>query len=218
VLFKDRSAAGQLLAGQLRHYAQFPNRIVLGLPRGGVPVAFEVARALQAPLDIVLVRKLGVPGQQELAMGAIASGGIRVLNQSVLRSLNIQPDVIERVAAQEEQELHRREQLYREGRPGPTIEGQTVLLVDDGLATGATMRAAVMALRQQQPAHLVVAVPVAALEACQEFAEVADGIYCAQTPEPFQSVGLWYDNFAQTTDEEVQDLLRQAVLLQQQLV
>lgn len=216
MLFKDRTAAGQLLAEQLQAYAHGPDVVVLGLPRGGVPVAFEVAQALNVPLDVLLVRKLGVPGQAELAMGAIASGGTRVLNQAVVRSLQIPADVIDRVAAQEEQELQRREQLYREGRPPLLVSDRRVIVVDDGLATGATMRAAVLALQQQQPARIVVAVPVAAPETCQEFADRVDEAVCAQTPQPFQSVGLWYDNFAQTTDEQVQQLLRQAAAFDHQ--
>lgn len=216
MLFKDRTAAGQLLAEQLQAYAHGPDVVVLGLPRGGVPVAFEVAQALNVPLDVLLVRKLGVPGQAELAMGAIASGGTRVLNQAVVRSLQIPADVIDRVAAQEEQELQRREQLYREGRPPLLVSDRRVIVVDDGLATGATMRAAVLALQQQQPARIVVAVPVAAPETCQEFADRVDEAVCTQTPQPFQSVGLWYDNFAQTTDEQVQQLLRQAAAFDHQ--
>jgi len=183
-----------------------------------VPVAFEVAKALNVPLDVFLVRKLGVPGQEELAMGAIASGGIRVLNQAVVQSFKIPAEVIDQVAAQEEQELVRREQLYRQGRPALALRDRTVIVVDDGLATGATMRAAVLALRQQQPARIVVAVPVAAPETCQEFADRVDDAVCTQTPQPFHSVGLWYDNFSQTTDEEVQQLLDQAANLDHQPV
>lgn len=218
MLFKDRTAAGQLLAGQLQDYAHGSDVVVLGLPRGGVPVAFEVAKALNVPFDVFLVRKLGVPGQEELAMGAIASGGIRVLNQAVVQSLKIPAEVIDQVAAQEEQELVRREQLYRQGRPALALRDRTVIVVDDGLATGATMRAAVLALRQQQPAQIVVAVPVAAPETCQEFADRVDDAVCTQTPQPFHSVGLWYDNFSQTTDEEVQQLLHQAANLDHQPV
>jgi len=218
VLFKDRTAAGQLLAEQLQADANGPDVVVLGLPRGGVPVAFEVAEALNVPLDVFLVRKLGVPGQEELAMGAIASGGIRVLNQAVVQALKIPAEVIDQVAAQEEQELMRREQLYRQGRPALVLRDRRVIVVDDGLATGATMRAAVLALKQQQPARIVVAVPVAAPETCQELAAKVDDIVCAQTPQPFHSVGLWYDNFSQTTDEEVQQLLRQAATLDHQPV
>jgi len=183
---------------------------VLALPRGGVPVAFVVAQALHAPLDVFLVRKLGVPGQEELAMGAIATGGVRVLNAEVVRYLGIPEEVIDTVAAREMQEITRRERLYRADRPAPDVRGRTVILVDDGLATGSTMRAAVATLRQQQPARLVVAVPTAAPETCEELSAEVDEIVCAVTPEPFYAVGLWYKDFAQTTDEEVRDLLARA--------
>lgn len=212
MLFKDRTAAGQFLAGQLASYANRPEVIVLGLPRGGVPVAFEVAKALNANFDVFLVRKLGVPGQEELAMGAIASGGVRVLNQAVVRSLRISTQTIDKVTHKEQQELARREQLYRDGQPEPTLENRTVILVDDGLATGATMRAAVMALREQHPAQIVVAVPISAPETCDQLKETVDDILCAMTPQPFQSVGVWYENFSQTTDQEVRRLLNQAAL------
>lgn len=212
MLFKDRAAAGQFLAGQLASYTNRPEVMVLGLPRGGVPVAFEVAKALNAGFDVFLVRKLGVPGQEELAMGAIASGGVRVLNQAVVRSLRISTHTIDKVTAKEQQELARREQLYRDGQPAPDLENRTVILVDDGLATGATMRAAVMALREQHPAQIVVAVPIAALETCDQLKETVDDILCAMTPQPFQSVGVWYENFSQTTDQEVRRLLNQAAL------
>lgn len=208
--FKDRTAGGQQLAKKLTAYANRPDVLVLALPRGGVPVAFEVAKALKAPLDAFLVRKLGVPGQEELAMGAIASGGVRVLNEDVVRSLHICEATIDRVAAREQQELERRERLYRDDRPTPDVRGQTVILVDDGLATGATMRAAVMALRQVQPARIVVAVPISSAETCREFEAEVDEVICGVTPRPFYSVGFWYDNFSQTTDEEVRDLLKQA--------
>ncbi len=210
MLFKDRRAAGQVLAEELAAYANRPDALVLALPRGGVPVAFEVAKALNAPLDVFLVRKLGVPGQEELAMGAIASGGVRVLNEDVVRSLNLSEATIDQVAAKEQQELERRERLYRDDRPAPDVRDRTVILVDDGLATGATMRAAVTALRQQQPARIVVAVPISSPETCHDFENEVDEIICAQTPQPFYSVGLWYNNFSQTTDEEVRDLLKQA--------
>jgi predicted phosphoribosyltransferase len=208
--FHDRREAGRLLAATLTTYAHRPDVLVLALPRGGVPVAYEVARALEAPLDVFLVRKLGIPGHAELAMGAIASGGVRVLNDEVVRALRIPDHVIEAIAAKEQQELARRERLYRGDRPPPDVQGRTVILVDDGLATGATMYAAVQALRQQQPARIVVAVPIAAPETCAELREEVDDIVCAVTPEPFYAVGLWYEDFAQTTDDEVRDLLARA--------
>jgi putative phosphoribosyl transferase len=210
MLFRDRTEAGQVLASRLMRYAGREDVLVLGLPRGGVPVAFEVARALHAPLDIFLVRKLGVPGHEELAMGAIASGGVRVVNEEVVRALGISDEEINQVAAAEQQELKRRENAYRRGRPAADLRGKTIILVDDGLATGSTMRAAVAAVRQQQPARVVVAVPVGSRETCEEFQTVADEIVCARTPEPFYAVGLWYRDFSQTTDEEVRDLLQQA--------
>lgn len=208
--FHDRNEAGQLLAQRLLHYANRPVVLVLGLPRGGVPVAYEVARALHAPLDVMLVRKLGVPGQEELAMGAIASGGKRVVNEEVVLGLGIPPQVIEAVTAQEQRELARRERRYRGNRPPLDIHGRTVILVDDGLATGATMRAAIAALRQQQPARVVVAVPVAPPSVCQELRAVADEVVCLLAPEPFFGVGAWYDDFSPTTDEEVRRLLKRA--------
>jgi predicted phosphoribosyltransferase len=210
MLFTDRVEAGRFLASKLRKYTDHPEVLVLALPRGGVPVAFEVARALRAPLDVFLVRKLGVPGHPELAMGAIASGGVRVLNDDVVGALGISRDVIEAVAAVEEQELERRERIYRGGRPPPDVRGRTVILVDDGLATGSTMRAAVAALRQHGPDRIVVAVPVGAPDTCEEFRSEADDVVCARTPEPFYAVGLWYGDFSQTTDEEVHDLLDRA--------
>jgi predicted phosphoribosyltransferase len=205
--FRDRREAGRLLATKLAAYANRPDVIVLALPRGGVPVAYEVARALNAPLDIFLVRKLGVPGYEELAMGAIATGGVRVLNDQLVGGLRIPDYVVDEVAASEQQELARRERLYRGDRPPPDVRGRTVILVDDGLATGATMLAAVKALRQQQPARIVVAVPTASPETCEQLRAEVDDIMCAITPEPFHAVGLWYEDFSQTTDEEVRDLL-----------
>ena len=205
--FRDRSEAGRLLAAKLADCADRPDVVVLALPRGGVPVAYEVARALGAPLDVFLVRKLGIPGHEELAMGAVATGGVRVLNEQVVRALRIPDYVIDAIAAKEEQELARRERLYRGDRPPPDVRGRTVILVDDGLATGATMHAAIQALRQQQPAHIVVAVAAASPEACDELKEEVDDVVCAVTPEPFYAVGLWYEDFSQTTDEEVRDLL-----------
>jgi putative phosphoribosyl transferase len=208
--FRNRAEAGRYLAEMLKAYASRPDVLVLALPRGGVPVAYEVARALHAPLDVFLVRKLGVPGHEELAMGAIATGGIRVLNEQVVEGLRIPGHIIDAVAAQEMEELKRRERIYRDGRPSPQIRGRTVILVDDGLATGSTMRAATMALQQQRPAHVVVAVPVAVAETCDQFRGYVDEIICATTPEPFYAVGLWYHDFSQTTDDEVRELLKQA--------
>jgi predicted phosphoribosyltransferase len=205
--FANRREAGGLLAEHLHEYAGDPNVIVLALPRGGVPVGYEVARALGAPLDIFLVRKLGVPGFEELAMGAVASGGVRVLNDEVVRGLRIPQYVIDAVAEWELQELARRERVYRGDRAEPDVKSRTVILVDDGLATGSTMLAAIRALRQQQPAGIVVAVPTAPPETCQEMRTQADNVVCAITPEPFHSVGLWYQEFSQTPDEEVRELL-----------
>ncbi|HEX9837978.1 MAG TPA: phosphoribosyltransferase [Anaerolineales bacterium] len=209
-LFKDRRDAGKQLAQELTAYAGRSVVIVLALPRGGVPVAYEVARALHAPLDIFIVRKLGLPGHEELAIGAIASGGVRVLNEDIVRALNIPAAVIESIARRELQELERRERTYRGNRPPPEVRGRTVVLVDDGLATGASMRAAVAALRAQNPARIVVAVPTAAPETCEAFESEVDEIVCAMTPEPFYGVGRWYEDFSQTTDEEVRALLEEA--------
>jgi putative phosphoribosyl transferase len=208
--FTNRTEAGRQLADDLKEYAGREDALVLALPRGGVPVAFEVARALGLPMDLFLVRKLGVPGHEELAMGAIASGGVRVLNEEVVRMFSPPEDTIARVAAQEQEELERRERAYRGGRRDLRLEGRTVILVDDGLATGSTMRAAAQAVRAQDPARIVVAVPVAAAETCDEFRGEVDEVVCTLTPEPFRAVGIWYDDFAQTTDEEVRDLLRRA--------
>ncbi|MEH1803809.1 phosphoribosyltransferase [Nostoc sp.] len=210
MLFKDRRFAGQVLAKELTAYANDPDVLVLGLPRGGIPVAFEVAKTLNAPLDVLVVRKLGVPDQEELAMGAIASGGVRIVNKYIISLEKIPDEVIARVAAQEERELERRERLYRGNRPLRNLQGRTVILVDDGLATGATMWAAVVTVRKQQPAQIVIAVPVAAPETCQELETEVDETVCISTPSPFQSVGLWYESFPQTTDEEVRDLLAKA--------
>jgi len=206
-LFRDRREAGRLLAAKLTAYANRPDVIVLALPRGGVPVADEVARALGAPLDVFVVRKLGVPGSEELAMGAVATGGVRVLNDQLVNRLGIPDHLIDAVAVREGQELARRERLYRGGRPLLDVRDRTVILVDDGLATGATMHAAIAALRQLHPARIVVAVPTASPETCEEMKAEVDDVICAITPEPFQAVGRWYQDFAQTTDEEVQDLL-----------
>lgn len=205
--FRDRQEAGRFLARELSAYADRSDVLVLALPRGGVPVAYEVAQALQAPLDIFLVRKLGVPGHEELAMGAVATGGVRVLNRDVVEPLGITAEAIEGVASRELEELERREQLYRGGRTPPDPRGRTVLLVDDGLATGATMRAAIAALRRQQPARVVVAVPTASPDICAALKAEADDVVCAITPDPFFAVGYWYDDFTQTPDDEVRDLL-----------
>jgi len=208
--YRDRRDAGRYLAAKLADYAGRPDVLVLALPRGGVPVAYEVARALDVPLDLFLVRKLGVPGHEELAMGAIASGGVRLLNEEVVRGLRISPEVLDRVAATESAELERREREYRGDRPAPDVRDKTVIVIDDGLATGASMRVAVAALRQQHPARIVVAVPIASPVTCAEFRDEVDEVICAVTPEPFYAVGIWYDDFSQTTDEEVHDLLRRA--------
>jgi predicted phosphoribosyltransferase len=213
MLFQDRFDAGQVLASMLGAFANRSDTVVLALPRGGVPVGFEVAKALNVPLDVFVVRKLGVPGHEELAMGAIASGGIRVLNEDVVRTLNIPDEVIDAVAAEEERELERRERDYRDGRPPVEAQGRTVILVDDGLATGSSMRVAVLALKRKRPAKIVVAVPLAAPTTCAEFESKVDEIICAVTPEPFRSVGQWYGDFSQTSDEEVRDLLRRAASL-----
>jgi predicted phosphoribosyltransferase len=210
MIYRDREDAGRQLAGRLRAYAHRPDVLVLALPRGGVPVAYQVAKALDVPIDVYLVRKLGVPGREELAMGAIATGGVRVLNDEVVRYLDIPPAVIDRVAAEEQEELERRELAYRGGRPAPEVRGRTVILIDDGLATGSTMRAAIAALRRQEPSRIVVAVPLAAPSTCEELAVEVDEMVCAQTPEPFRAVGIWYYDFAPTTDEEVRDLLERA--------
>lgn len=205
--FRDRVDAGRVLARKLDRYRGRPDLLVLALPRGGVPVAFEVARELGAPLDVFVVRKLGMPGHEEYAIGAIASGGVRIINEEAITAFGVTDDEIEAVTAAESAELERRERRYRDGRPPPEIAGKTVILVDDGLATGSTMRAAVEALREEGPARLVVAVPTAAPETCHEIGRLVDDMVCAMTPEPFYAVGLWYDDFGQTTDEEVHDLL-----------
>jgi putative phosphoribosyl transferase len=209
--FRDRTEAGQLLATQLTAYADRPDVLVLALPRGGVPVAFEVARALHAPLDVMIVRKLGVPGYEELALGAIASGGVRVLNDDVIHMLGIAEEEISQVAAREQREVERRERLYRGDRPASEVGDRTVILVDDGIATGATMRAAVVAVRQRQPARIVIAVPVAAAATCDEFAAEVDELVCVFRPQAFFAVGFWYEQFAQTSDEEVRDLLERVM-------
>jgi predicted phosphoribosyltransferase len=208
IRYRDRVEAGRALAMLLRDYAGRDDVVVLGLPRGGVPVAAQVARELNAPLDVFMVRKLGVPGHEELAMGAIASGGVRVLNPEVIDALQIPAQAIEMTAQREQRELERRERVFRGDRPAPALRGKTAILVDDGLATGATMRAAVTALRALEPARIVVAVPVGAAETCERFRDDADEVVCALTPRPFEAVGLWYENFGQTSDAEVQAALR----------
>ncbi|HVW07002.1 MAG TPA: phosphoribosyltransferase [Bryobacteraceae bacterium] len=206
-LFRDRVHAGQLLAQKLRALRHLTHPLVLALPRGGVPVAFEIARELHGDLDIFLVRKIGVPGQEELALGAIASGGVRVLNEALAAHLKISRAMIDTLTAREQQEVERREHLYRDDRPPLPIANRVVILVDDGLATGATMLAAVRAVKHQHPERLVVAVPVAAPATCHEFRRHVDEMICLHTPEPFHAVGAWYEDFSQTTDAEVRDLL-----------
>lgn len=211
-IFKDRTEAGQFLAEKLTGYANRADVVVLALPRGGVPVAYEVANRLKAPLDVFVVRKLGVPGQEELAMGAIASGGVRVLNPDVLSYVRIHEAIIDQITEFETSELKRRERLYRGNRPPLEVKGKTVIIVDDGLATGSSMRAAVKALRQKHPKKVIVAVPVGARETCDSFENQVDTLaVCAITPEPFRAVGLWYQDFSQTTDEEVRELLARAL-------
>ena len=207
--FKNRVHAGQYLAERLMQYASVADAVVLGLPRGGVVVAHEIAVKLGLPLDIFLVRKLGVPGYEELAMGAIASGGIRVMNEEVMQQIRISDSEIEAVVKREEMELKRRETAYRGNRPQLDVKGLTVILVDDGLATGATMRAAVTALKRQKPLRIVIAVPTASPDVCDEFRAEVDEILCGITPAPFHAVGAWYEDFSQTTDEEVQKLLKE---------
>lgn len=207
---RDRVHAGQLLAQVLRPYAGRADVMVLALPRGGVPVAFEVASALTAPLDLMLVRKLGTPGQEELAMGAIASGGVRVLNDDVVAMLRISPEVIEAVARREQKELERRRKAYCGDRPMPPLRGKCVILVDDGIATGATIRSAVKAVRAQAPARIIVAAPVAPPETVAVLEREADEVVCIAMPEPFGAIGRWYEDFPQTSDEEVKDLLARA--------
>jgi putative phosphoribosyl transferase len=208
--FADRAEAGQVLAEKLEAYAGRDDVIVLALPRGGVPVAYEVAIALGVPLDVFLVRKLGAPGHEELAMGAIASGDVVVMNEDVVKAMKVSDEVVEAKIASERQELARRELAYRDNRPPLDVEERTVILIDDGLATGSTMRAAVTALRRQHPARIVVATPIGAASTSAEFQTIADEVICAVTPEPFRAVGLWYDDFEQTSDEEVSDLLARA--------
>ncbi len=208
--FANRRAAGVELARHLQLYAGRKDVVVLALPRGGVPVAYEVARALGAPLDVFLVRKLGLPGHRELAMGAIASGGVRVLNADVVAWYRIPDAIIDEAAREEQAELERRERVYREGRPAVPLNGKIVLLIDDGLATGSTMKAAVQAVRARGPARILVAVPVGAPDTCRDLEQIADEVVCARAPERFAAVGQWYRDFSQTTDEEVRELLHEA--------
>ena len=208
--FRDRYEAGRQLSTRLLGYAGRPGLVVLGLPRGGVPVAAEIASALNAPLDVLLVRKLGVPGREELALGAIASGGLRVLNDDVIDSLNIAESTINRIEVEEQRELVRRERIYRGLRPAPNVRARTVILVDDGLATGATMKIAALALRRIEPAALIGAAPVAAQSVCRELSDILDEMICLKTPDSFYAVGLWYEDFEPTSDDEVQQLLQTA--------
>jgi putative phosphoribosyl transferase len=209
-LFHDRTEAGRRVAEMLGDYARRADVLILALPRGGVPVAFEVAKALNAPLDIFVVRKLGLPSNEELAMGALASGNIRVLNKEVVRSFGVGARIIEAVAEKEQAELERRERLYRGDSPPPEVGGKTILLVDDGIATGSTVRAAIAALRQREPARIVVGVPVAPASTCEALRADADEVVCAKTPEPFYAVGQWYKVFDQTTDEQVRELFERS--------
>lgn len=208
--FRNRTEAGRLLASRLAGYANRSDVVVLALPRGGVPVAFEVAQALGAPLDVFLVRKLGTPGQVELALGAIASGGVRVLNRSVVEYLGIPDQVIDSIAAQEQKELERREHAYRDDRPPIEVRDKTIILIDDGLATGSTMRAAIAALKRRQPARIIVAVPVAPALTCEELREEVDEVVCPLSPSEFDGVGRWYEDFSQTSDDQVRALLEQS--------
>ena len=208
--FLDRRDAGRVLASRVMKYAGRDDVIVLALPRGGVPVAYEVASALGAPMDVFLVRKLGTPGHRELAMGAIASGGVRVLNEEVVHWYGISESAIERISREEQEELERRERAYRDDRPVPDFTDKIVILIDDGLATGSTMRAAAQAVRARRPARVVIAVPVGAPQTCAELAAVADEVICVRMPEPFSAVGQWYLNFSQTDDDEVRDLLQKS--------
>jgi putative phosphoribosyl transferase len=209
-LFRDRFEAGRALARQVKPLVGDRDVLVLALPRGGVPVGYEVAQALHADLDVLVVRKLGAPGHEELAVGAVAGGDIRVLNDDLIRDLRIPPALIEQATQREQQEIVRRERLYREGRPALPVRGRTVVLVDDGLATGATMLAAAQALQAQRPEQIIVAVPVASVEACEDLRRHVDQVVCAATPDPFFAVGAWYEDFSQTSDDEVRELLERA--------
>ncbi|NJR39331.1 MAG: phosphoribosyltransferase [Leptolyngbyaceae cyanobacterium CSU_1_4] len=210
--FHDRTEAGKLLAAQLGEYADRLDVWVLGLPRGGVPVAYEIAQALNLPLDVCLVRKLGVPGQPELAMGAIAAGNVRVLNPEILESIRISRLALQQVIDSEQQELERRDRTYRENRPEPDVQGKTVILVDDGIATGSTLRAAIATLRPKNPQEIVVAVPVAPLSTCEALKEIVDKIVCLTLPERLNAIGMWYVDFSQTSDQEVRNLLAQQTI------
>lgn len=212
--FRDRTEAGQLLAAQLQAYAHCPNGLVLALPRGGVPVAYEIAEALNLPLDICLVRKLGVPGQEELAMGAIAPNGVMVLNNEVLRMLHISRQTLLQVASLEKRELERREQVYRGDRPAPVIRDRTVILVDDGIATSSSLRAAITVLQRQHPQQIIVAAPVMPDSIYQSLGKLVQGVISLLTPEPLRSIGQWYEDFSQTSDAEVCRLLKQASIRQ----
>lgn len=217
-IFRNRVEAGRVLASKLGRYANRPDVIVLALPRGGVPIAFEVAKALGAPLNVFIVRKLGVPGQEELAFGAIASGGACVLNENLVQALRLPETLVERIYEREQRELERRERIYRGGHLAQILKDKTVIIVDDGLATGATMRAAIKAIKTQTPKELVVAVPVGSRQTCGEFKHEADvWCVCVTTPEPFYGVGMWYEDFSQTTDEEVIDLLSKAEIFGKQI-
>jgi putative phosphoribosyl transferase len=210
-LFTNRTHAGKELAKALAAYIDHPDSIVLALPRGGVPIAFEIANVLHAPLDVFIVRKLGAPGQPELAIGAIASGGLRVMNDDILRMLRVSEATIAATVAEEQKELERRERLYRGDRPAVKITEKIVIIVDDGIATGATMRAAVRALKEQKPRQLIVAIPTAAADTCDLLRQEVDKVVCLATPEPYIAVGRWYKDFAQTSDAEVQSLLAQSI-------
>ena len=210
MIFRDRTEAGQILASKLTKYVNQVDTVILALPRGGVPVAYEIGKELGLPIDIFVVRKLGVPGHEELAMGAIASGGVRHINRDVVDQLRIESETIDVASRREQKEIERRERLYRGQRPPVDVRNKTVILVDDGLATGSTMRAAIAALRQHRPARIVVAVPTAAPQTCSEIADEVDEIICAATPETFYAVGQWYQEFSQTTDDEVRELLARA--------
>lgn len=208
MIFKNRKEAGKLLAKELEEYAKRDDAIVLGLPRGGVPVAAEISKILELPLDAFLVRKLGTPGQEELAMGAIAMGGVKVINENIVQMLRLTEEQIDAVAQAEQVELERRNDAYRGGRPAPEVEGKVVILVDDGLATGATMRAAVEAIKTMGPAKIIIAVPVSPKDTYHEFKKMVDEIDCLSVPESFMAVGQWYEEFGQTSDAEVQEILK----------
>jgi predicted phosphoribosyltransferase len=206
--YMDRYEAGRMLAEELKQYTKMKNTIVLALPRGGVPVGYEIAKKLSLPLDVFIVRKLGVPGHEELAMGAIAMGGMTVFNDEILKSLNISKSTIDQVIQAEKQELQRRNAIYRDNKPFPSLQDKTIILVDDGIATGATMKAAIKALKQQKPAILIIAVPVAEFSTCEKMAKLVDKMVCPLKPHDFYAVGLWYEDFPQTSDDEVFELLK----------